>query len=213
LHPVLWPPKILTVMARWLISGIGFLLLIGLVVLWGDYINRPRVVHEPREAFEKPIEKAITQPAARSIKASAAPSPAAPSPPAAPPAVSAQAAEPPLSMPPTGSGPIEALERAYRKGSTDSSTRETERAIRSVLTADIIPSDYLRSVTCHKTVCKIGVFWSKQQPLAYMALIMKVGTQQAGIIAFTSASAPGPDGKSALDVYVVRAGFTLDDVR
>lgn len=205
-------------MARLLITGIGFLLLIALVVLWGDYINSPKAVSDRLGEVEEPTEKAPKQPLSRPLRPPAEPSPAPsqaapPSEPAAPPVVNAQAIAPPLSDPPVGSGPVETLERAYTKESSDSSARETERAIRSVIGADVIPAEYLRSVTCHKTVCKIGLYWSKQYPLGYMGVIMKVGAQQAGLLAFTSASEPDPDGKSALDLYVVRTGYTLEDVR
>jgi hypothetical protein len=208
---------------RWLIGATAILLLvIGVVLL----INRcDRLVAVPVTPTESPQTASIATPqplgtgeAGQSSIGHRKPIERPVQQPGAPPEVTDEPPigvdkDSPLAQPPSASGPLTELKRLYAQQSADSSARETEREIESFFGPQVMPKEHLRSITCHESVCKISVYWTQKNPLAYMALAMKVGLQQAHVIGYDPISEVDRDGKMPLDLYVLRTGHTLLEAR
>jgi hypothetical protein len=208
-------------MKLWLVGGTGVLLLIVSAMLLGDFFLRPKERSNDLDRFEEsstgvaPQEPVMDKP----ITTAAPPAPVeekAEVPSGAPsPTAELNAAEKTMqaAKPPKSSGAVDVLKRAYAQESSDASSREIEQQIRSLFGAEYLPIEMLRSITCRKTVCKISVYWTKDNPLSYMVLVMKVGYQQSDVFAIESASEPDREGRLPVDVYVIRSGHTLAEIQ
>ena len=209
-------------MKRRVIGTIGVLLLIVLAYQWGKHSGASRVapqtpetVAEPPKAEKEKKEEpapAAKQKGAVAEPAAKKPEMARPARPQEPTAEGEQEPPPTAPEPPAASGPLQLLKRVYARQSTDAGAREVERQIRSFFGTEYLPAETFRSVTCRAGVCKIDMVWSKQFPLAHMALAMKLAEQMTSSIALEPAPEPDRRGDLRLELYVVRAGYTLADL-
>jgi hypothetical protein len=113
--------------------------------------------------------------------------------------------------PPAAQGPLDVLKRVYTRESSDETSQATERLIREQLDFETFPSELLRNVTCHKSVCKISVYWSRQQPMIFAAIWAKVSPVLTAHIAIDPAPKPDRNGNVLTEMYILRAGLKLTD--
>lgn len=113
--------------------------------------------------------------------------------------------------PPAAQGPLDVLKRVYTRESSDETSQATERLIREQLDFEAFPSELLRNVTCHKSVCKISVYWSRQQPMIFAAIWVKVSPILTAHIAIDPAAKPDRNGNVLTEMYILRAGLKLTD--
>lgn len=117
----------------------------------------------------------------------------------------------PKITPPVAGGPLKILKRVYADESADLTAKDTERQIQETFGTKELPNDALHSVICHKSVCKIDIYWSEEVPLVHVALAMKVGPFLTGFIAMEPSPERERDGSLLIELYFLRAGFTLAD--
>lgn len=209
-----------------LVGGIAVLCLVGLMIYWGEGLDREAAFtaetgsgEEASDEIQPPEPVPGDELAPIEPQAVAVPAEAAPEPREEPPAKAPAAPDPTTAFeetvrqrPPEPTGPLQELKRAYAGQSADAGAEQLERLIRSFFGAEHLPEEAARSVSCHMTVCKIGMFWSREVPLSYMAMAMKLAENKMNIIAVEPLSAVSGKGEMPLDMYVVREGYTLQDL-
>jgi hypothetical protein len=202
-------------MVRRLIGGTGALLLVILFILWigpsrqtqpsEEQSSVTEVEVESSEPIEEEPEPAIPE---RSV-ASIAPrqTPVDQNQPSD--SQSEQMRKAIELLRPKAAGQVDLLKRAYRKESRDATSQDTERLVREQFGSEQLPAETLQEVTCHKSVCKIEIFWSEQRPTIQAWLTMRIGPLLTGHMAFDPAPEPDSKGRLLVDVYVVRPGFDV----
>jgi hypothetical protein len=106
--------------------------------------------------------------------------------------------------PPSPEGPLQELGSAYDRESRDPKSAPAEARIRALFGTPEVPADMLRDVSCHETVCKVGVYWSVEQQNAYMIALMGMINDFGDRIAWRPDGAPDRAGRHPMDVFVVR---------
>jgi hypothetical protein len=203
------------------IGAAGVVLLAVAAIFLGDFFNRPNeIIGEPDKDSSDVITAHVTAGSGAKTAASAMVPPVAeekvespPQPSALPDDLTPEEKTLEAARPPVKTGPLEELKRAYNTESADARSRDIEQQIRTLFGAEYIPVEMLRSISCRKTVCKVSVYWTKDNPLSYMALAIKVGYQQSQIIAIESRSEPDREGRLPVEFYVLRSGHTLADIQ
>lgn len=208
-------------MKAWFIGAAGVVLFAVVAIFLGDFFNRPiETRSEPDKDSSDVITAHVTAGSEAKTAASAMVPPVAekkvespPQPSALPDELTAEEKTLEAARPPVKSGPLEELKRAFNRESADAGSRDTEQQIRTLFGAEYIPVEMLRSINCRKTVCKVSVYWTKDNPLSYMALAIKVGDQQSHIIAIESGPEPDHKGRLPVEFHVLRSGHTLADIQ
>jgi hypothetical protein len=204
-------------MIRWLIGGIGVLLLIVLFILWSRPGRHTQPTKDlgateikPRISVEKKPMPALPERTASPV----APAPEQPAVSQNQPNDSQREQEKMVELlRPKTVGPLDVLKRVYRTESSDATSQDTERLIREQFGPEYLPSDVLQNVTCHKSVCKIDLFWTEERPSVVMALTMKIGPLMTGHMAFEPAPEPDNKGRVLVEMYVVRAGYDIANMK
>ncbi len=204
--------------------GIGALLLLAFIVLWRTRENQSAGGAEPDAASpDSPAEEEDL--AVRDHKGSRRRQPVAPLPartaegerPSEAEALVEQAAQTePFSPigPPVRTGPLSVLRSAYDTESADATSGQAERELRDLFGTKDLPDEYLYSVSCHRTVCKLKMLWSKRLPTVHMALVMTViQYHRPATFAFDPVSEPDSNGDVTFEAYVTREGYTIDDLK
>jgi len=113
--------------------------------------------------------------------------------------------------PPAAQGPLKLLKGLYQDESRDPTYESTEKLIRAQFDPKIFPVERLHAVTCHKSVCKIGVFWSAQQQMVLAGVLMNVYPILSIHFAFEPVSEPDDKGDVLVEMYILRKGLELED--
>jgi type IV secretory pathway VirB10-like protein len=211
-------------MIRWLIGGIVVLLLAVLFVLWIRPSRSARPINDPPRVTDVKPSVPVEKSSVPVEKQSAPVIPQPPIPSAAPAQPAVNPNQPSDSrreqetkwlehLRPKLAGPLDVLKRVYRTESRDATSQDTERLIREQFGPEYLPSDALQNVTCHKSVCKIEMFWTEQRPTVVMALTMKIGPLMTGHMAFEPASEPDSKGRVLVEMYIVRAGYDIENMK
>jgi hypothetical protein len=208
-------------MKAWFIGAAGVVLFAFTAIFLGDFFNQPsETVSEPDDGHSDVIPAQVkagseaktpvspTETAVTEEKVGSPSQPSALSDDLTPEEKTLEGARPPART-----GPLEELARAYNMESADASSRDSEQQIRTLFGAEYLPVEMLRSISCRKTVCKVSVYWTKDNPLSYMALAMKVVHQQSQVIAIESAPESDREGRLPVEFYVLRSGYTLADIQ
>jgi hypothetical protein len=200
-------------MPRWIIAGIGALLLVVLYFLWSGTGRQTQSTGEM-------VMKTEIKPSAPAEEESSPPVPKRDTPSVASARTAVDQDQPGDSqseqtdksleaLRPKADGPVDVLKRVYRTESRDETSQDTERLIREEFGPEYLPIDALQNVICHKSVCKIEMYWSEQNPTVVMALAMKIGPLLTGHMAFDPAPEPDDRGRLLVDIYVVRPGYDV----
>jgi type IV secretory pathway VirB10-like protein len=118
---------------------------------------------------------------------------------------------------PTTEGPLDELKSAYESEPRDATAGEAEARIRAVFDSPDIravfdsdspeaPRAMLRSASCHKSVCKIGIRWLPARGQANMLVMMSFVNSFSQRIAWEPVGPPDGAGVYPVDVYVARTG-------
>lgn len=112
---------------------------------------------------------------------------------------------------PTRGGFIDALRNAYASSSADGSAAAMESEIFDLVAEqpDMLTID---AVDCHRTVCRIRMEWSRDQPTSYMALYMLLSQRVNQHMALDPQGDPAQDDPLPLEIYLLRRGYTLQDL-
>ncbi len=215
-----------------LLGAVVVLVVVGMLIYWGEGLDREMAFvpeEDVADTEEEWSDDADSEPGAPDAGAP----PAVPPLGGDPPPVASDLPEPPgepvadalsqqeriaaaeretIQRPPEAAGPLVQLKKAYAAESADAEAEAVEQRIRALFGTEYLPEKHFRSVSCHRTVCKVGLFWSREQPLTYMALAMKLGENKMNIIATEPLSAPDAKGMMPLDMYALRVGFTLEEI-
>lgn len=113
--------------------------------------------------------------------------------------------------PPVAQGPLKVLKGVYQDESRDATSEDAERRIRAQFDPETFPVDRIRTVTCHKSVCKIGVLWSNEQPMILAGVAMKAHQIPTREVAFDPVTEPDAKGDVLFEIYILREGLTLED--
>lgn len=202
-------------MIRWIIGGVGASLVVILFILW----TKPgRQTQSSKEQLTKtdvkpsvPIEEKSTRSIPERPVVSVAPRQTQVNQNQPNDSRSEQERKALELLRPKAAGQIELLKRVYRRESSDATSQDTERRIREEFGPKDLPVEALQNVTCHRSVCKIEMFWSEQHPLVLVALTMTVGPLLTGHMAFDPAPEPDRKGRLLVDAYVVRPGYDTAD--
>jgi hypothetical protein len=202
-------------MRRWLLGGIGVLLLVTLFFLWIRSSRPKRPINdELRMAEDKPSvpvgRKSMPATPERLVSPIAS----------ARPNISRNEYQPNdlqltrayfelERLRPKLGGPVDALRRIYRTESSDETSRDTENLIRKQFGPWYLPTDSLRNVACHKSVCKIELFWSPRRPTTVSSLKSKLIPLLTAHVAIDPPSETDKEGGMVVEIYIVRPGHEL----
>lgn len=195
--------------------------LLWIVTAWN---TRDQGDHRSDEAEAELPPSADPDPGAPAARAPAAVEPgAAPAAPAAPeaPAPAAPATPepepepaPPVANlpPPEKSGPVDELKAAFASEPRDSAASEFEKRIEVAFKSTDVPVALLKSVLCHKTVCRVETRWNPERAIGFMAaftrLMMGPDGRPTGqfdsSLAISPEGEPDAQGTRAVDVYIKR---------
>lgn len=115
--------------------------------------------------------------------------------------------------PPVAQGPLKLLKGLYQDESHDPIDESTERLIRAQFDPKIFPVELLHTVICHKSVCKIAVFWSNKQPMVLAGVMVNLHPILSVHFALEPVSEPDDKGDVLIDMYILRKGFELEDLQ
>ncbi|MGD8859096.1 MAG: hypothetical protein PVI30_03735 [Myxococcales bacterium] len=87
---------------------------------------------------------------------------------------------------------------------------DKEREIRDILDDEALPDGLLQEAACRTSVCRMKLVWPEGSGTDYSRLTKLIGEHWAPSIGIDYP--PGSRERHALDVYIVREGYSLDDV-
>lgn len=197
-------------MARWLVGGIGALLLVVLFILWNDADRAERSSVDRAKATNdiplKNTEEKSTPKIAKHLTAPVASNRTAANQKTANESETEQKQKTIKVTTPERTGPLKALKRFYEDESRDAKANKIEKQIRDEFGSEYLPVELLRNVVCHKSVCKVEMYWSEKNPLGLMVLSLKMAATLTGYVAFDPEPKPDRDGRTLVAVYALREG-------
>lgn len=160
----------------------------------------------PPPSAAEPAPARTTQPAepAAKVAPALAPAPAVTDPtPESPPE-----RDPNAPIPPDTRGFTDALAGAFDSSERDRDAGSVEAALQRFFRASSLPASAFRTVVCHKTVCRLELYWRAEYDKAYRAAMDELAHDNAKTVA-TRAEAPDKSGGVSVDAYWLRSIGTL----
>jgi hypothetical protein len=92
-------------------------------------------------------------------------------------------------------------------------SQDTERLIRKQFGSIFLPTDALKNVSCHESVCKIEIFWTPRRSAIVVSLAMTLRRLLTNHIALEPAVELDSQGRLLVKMYIVRAGYDVANMQ
>lgn len=201
-------------MTRWIVGGIAVLLMVVLFILWNSAdraeqstVRQAIETNDNRQGNteEKPTPKIanhLAAPAAENQITSNQKTDREPE-------IEQNDKMVEMARPKRG-GPLKILKSVYEDETRDETANKTEKLIRDKFGSEHLPAEFFHNVTCHKSVCRVDMYWTEKNPFVLMALAMELGRSLTTFIAFDPDPEPDREGRTMVTVYILRKGDISD---